>query len=132
MSRPRARDDARRDRVAKSERIADGDDPIADPGVARIAELDERQGRLGLDLEQGKIRLDVPSQHLGGKLGIVVENDRDLARALDDMVVVTTNPPPSMMNPDPSDVTWCAPPPKPLPSPGGMGLPEEIKEFLER
>ena len=51
------RDDARGDRAAEPERIADGDDPVADPDRVAVGKRHRGQGVVDLDLEQREIGL---------------------------------------------------------------------------
>ena len=49
------RDDAGRDAAAETERVADGDDPVADLRRAAVAELDVGQRLVGIDLQYGDV-----------------------------------------------------------------------------
>ena len=71
------RDDACGDRAAQAERIAHGDDPLAGLHVGRIAELDVRKRLVGIDLQHRDVGARVGADHLGGKLGAVVQRDGD-------------------------------------------------------
>ena len=81
------RDDARRDRAAEAERIADRDHPFAEPQLVGIAELhrDQRLGRL--EFQHRKIGLLVDADQLGLELGAVVHDDADLVGIGDDVIV---------------------------------------------
>ena len=81
------RDDARRDRAAEPERVADRQHPIADPGLGRIAPARRRQRRLGVDLEQRQIADLIAADDVGLQARIVREGDGDLLGVGDHMVV---------------------------------------------
>ena len=75
-------DDAGRNGTAQSERIADCDDPIADPRHA-ARELDVREGlAAGLDLEQCQIGALIGADQLGVILVVLVEAHLDSVPAL--------------------------------------------------
>src|SRR5262249_21162608 len=81
-------DDAARDGVVEAERVADGDDRVADlhaGGVGQRERLDLRGRRV--DVDDGDVGADVGTDD--GRLvgGAVVELHRDGARAVDDVVV---------------------------------------------
>src|SRR5262249_56307776 len=55
------RDDAGRDGAAEAERVADGDDPFAQPQLVRIAEGHRLERLLPLYPEKPEVRLLIPS-----------------------------------------------------------------------
>ena len=81
------RDDARGDRAAEPERVADRQHPIADPGLGRIAPARRRQRRLGVDLEQRQIADLIAADDAGLQARIIREGDGDLLGVGDHMVV---------------------------------------------
>ena len=81
------RDDARGDRAAEPERIADGDDPVADPDRVAVGEGHRGKGLVDLDLEQRQIGLGVAPDQLGVVALVVVEHHLDLVGFGDHVVV---------------------------------------------
>ena len=86
VARP-GRDDAGRHRSAQPERIADRDHPVADPHRVAVAPLDRREWAVALDLQDGKVGPLVDADHLGRQIGVVGQDDGDLVRPIDDVVV---------------------------------------------
>jgi hypothetical protein len=79
--------DADRDRAAQiAERIADGDRPVTDAELVRVAERQHRQVAT-LDLDHGHVGGRVGADDGGLELAAVVERDLDVIGVLDDMVV---------------------------------------------
>ena len=81
------RHDARGHGAAEAERVADGDNPVADADLV-LGELDV--GELAVrvvDLEQREVGLLVDADDLGLVLGVVVEDDGDRLALVDDVVV---------------------------------------------
>src|SRR3546814_6248075 len=84
IAAPDRADDAGGDRVVEPERRADRDRPL--PRLERIGAADaQRRQAVGIDLEQGDVRLHVATHHLGGEFAAVRQLDLDLAGAIDDM-----------------------------------------------
>ncbi len=81
------RDDARGHGRADSERVAHGQDRVADAQGIGIAPLDGRQLVLRIDLQHRDVVLGVGADQRRGQLLAVVELDGDLLRVVDDMVV---------------------------------------------
>jgi hypothetical protein len=73
--------------MVEAERIADRHHPFADLHVVAVAERRNRQFMLGIDLQQRDVALLVASDKLGRIDVSVLGGDRDLARALDHVVV---------------------------------------------
>ncbi len=84
---PAGGDDAGGDRAAKAEGIADGDHPIAYLGGVGIAELHGGQRPVGPHPQQGEIGARIGAHHLGAQGGVVLQDDVDLLRPVDDVVV---------------------------------------------
>ena len=85
VARPR-RDDAGGHGAAEAERVADGDDPIADPGDVGVAPFEEGKLVLAFDLQKRKVGLGVAADDLGRQMSPVLENDGDLVRPLDHVI----------------------------------------------
>ncbi len=81
------RDDAGGDRAAETERIADGDDPFAEPQLAGIAELHRLQRLVGVYAQERKVGLGVLADQIGLELGAVVEDDIDLVGVGDHVII---------------------------------------------
>ena len=77
--------------MAKAEGVADGENPFAHFHLVGVAEVQERQGRVGLYLEEGDVGFFIGSDDLGleGMLlaGAPLKVDEDGVRAGDHMVV---------------------------------------------
>ena len=86
------RDDALRDGLADAERIADGENEIADLELLGIAELDRRQRGGALQAEHGKVGALVAQHDLGLELAPVGERHLHLGHVLDDVVVRDDEP----------------------------------------
>src|SRR5262249_23994308 len=81
-------DDADGDRVLEAERVADGDDPLADTEGVRITQLHRGQVfGIALDLDQRDVGLRVASRDLRLELLPVGQLHQDLVGVLDDVVV---------------------------------------------
>ena len=78
--------DARRHGVLHAERVADGQDPLADPDQGGIAQGGEGQV-LGLDLEEGQVGLGVEPDDLGLVFLPLEGRDGILDRILGDVVI---------------------------------------------
>ena len=74
------------EREALAQRVADGQHPLADPGVVTVAERHGRQV-LRVDLHDGHIGVGIGADHLGLELPAIEQPDRDLLGAFDDVVV---------------------------------------------
>jgi len=70
------RDDARRHRTAEPERIADGENPFADPRCL-VGQLDGRKFFASFHLEQCEVRLWIGAHQLGGIALAVIGGDFD-------------------------------------------------------
>ena len=81
------RNDAGGHRAAEAERIADGDDPFAQPQLVGIAELHRLERLVGMHAQQREIALGVLADQFGLQLGAVVEDDVDLVGVGDDVIV---------------------------------------------
>jgi hypothetical protein len=82
------RHDAHRHRLADAERVADREDDLAEPQLARVAERQRAQrGQRALELEDGEVRLGIGTDDLRLVIGAVVERDGDGVGALDDVRV---------------------------------------------
>src|SRR3984893_18763573 len=81
------RDDARSDGAAEAERVADGDDPFAQAQLLRLAELDCRERLVRLYSQARAVGLLILADELGLEPRAVVENDRDLIRLGDHVIV---------------------------------------------
>src|SRR5690606_27615413 len=79
-------DDAGGNGLAEPERIADGDYAVADAQTRRVAQ--PQGGQVGrIDPEQSDVGRLVAADQLSGEAAAILQRDRDLARAVDDMVV---------------------------------------------
>ena len=87
MSRPRADTMPVVAGSAEAERIADGNDPVADPRSIRVTEPSVRERLVRFDFENREIRFGVGAYELRLEPGTVIERDGDLGRVLDDVVV---------------------------------------------
>jgi hypothetical protein len=76
-----ARNDARGDRVLEAERRADGDHPLADLELGRVAELDAGSGTGRFDLDQRDVGALVAADDLRLELALVGELDGNLIGA---------------------------------------------------
>ncbi len=83
---PLGGDDARRDGVLHAQRVADGQDPLADLDHGGVAQGDEGQV-LGVDLEKGQVGLGIGPDDLGLEVLALEGRDRVLDRVLGDMVI---------------------------------------------
>ena len=81
------RNDARGDRIAQPERIADRDHRIADPDRVGVRELDVGQGLVCVDLEHGEIGVRIGADHRRRQLPAVRHGDRNLAGIGDHVIV---------------------------------------------
>ena len=81
------RDDAGGHRAAEAERIADGDDPFAQPQLVGIAELHRLERLVGMHAKQREIALGILADEVRLELGAVIENDADLVGVGDDVIV---------------------------------------------
>src|SRR5438105_9493914 len=82
-----SRDDAGRDAAAETERVADGNDPIANLRRVAVAKADIGQRLVGLDLQHGDVSARVAADDLRRVLAVVLQCDGDLGGFADDMVV---------------------------------------------
>ena len=79
--------DSRRDGAVEAERVSDRDHRVADPHVRGVAQCQRLERLLvGVDLEQRDVRGGVTADDLG-VVGLVVQVDRHLRGALDDVGV---------------------------------------------
>src|SRR5713226_1982142 len=86
------RDDARRNRAAEAERIADRDHPLAEPQLVGIAELHRDQRFYRFEFQHREIGLLVDADQLGLDLGAVIHDDVDLVGIRDDVIVGHDDP----------------------------------------
>jgi len=80
-------DDAGSHGAAETERIADRDHPFAEPQFVGIAELDRLERLVGAHLQQRQIGFGVAADDLCFQRAAVVEDDIDLVRVGDHVVV---------------------------------------------
>ncbi len=80
-------DDPRGDRVVQAERIADGKNPLTDVEVFGVAQLQDGQVDVGVDLDQRDIGARVGSDELGDVFFAVLERDPDFLRVFDYVIV---------------------------------------------
>ena len=80
------RDNAGRRRVAEAERVAHGENPVADPGFSRVLEIDERIA-MALDLDDGEIGAFIAPDHDALELLAILQNDLDVVGIFDNVVV---------------------------------------------
>ena len=86
-------DNARGHRAAEPERIADRDNPVADPRLVGGAEIDCRQLLVSrIDFQQGQVRFLVLADDLGVELFAIVQDHGHLVRAFDDVIVGNDQP----------------------------------------
>ena len=83
----RLRDDSGRHTLSQTKRRADRQHPVADLGLVRIAETDERQVPAGVDLQYCKVGFDVRADYSRHKFFARVELDGDPRGVRDDMLV---------------------------------------------
>ena len=83
---PQAADDAGGDGVLQAERIADGDDEVADLELGGVAERHLREA-FRRNLEHGDVRRHVAADHRGGQVAAVLQGHRDLGGVINDMGV---------------------------------------------
>ena len=81
------RNDALRHRLADAERIADGDDEIADLERVGIAKLEHREILAALELQHREIGARIAQHDLRLELALVGERDLHLGHALDHVIV---------------------------------------------
>jgi hypothetical protein len=81
------RDDPGGDRAAEAERVANGDDPLAQPQFFRIPEFHRLERLVGLDPEQRHIGLLISADDLGLQSRAVIEDHGDLVGLGDDVIV---------------------------------------------
>ena len=62
-------------------------DPVADIGLLGVAPRHARQSFLAFHLDHGNISQFVATQHLGGQLAPIGQQDDDLVGVIDNMVV---------------------------------------------
>src|SRR3954469_13120330 len=86
------RDDAGRDRAAEAERIADRDDPVARPHLVGVAERHGLERLFGLHAQHGEVDLRILADDLGLEALAVREDDADVVRVADDVVVGDDDP----------------------------------------
>src|SRR5215467_13303596 len=79
-------DNAGGDCAAKTEGIADRDNPIADPGIV-LRELHVSEVLVGIDLDQRKVSLRIDPDHLCVVSGSVIGCDLHRLGVVDDMTV---------------------------------------------
>ena len=79
--------DTRGDRALQSERIAEGQHPVAHLHVVAIGQFYRRQRAGALDADDGQVGLRVGLDFDAVELAAVVQADYDLAAALDHVVV---------------------------------------------
>ena len=84
---PTRRDDPGGDAAAEAERIADRDHPVADLSGAAVAESDIGQRLVRRDSQHREIGARVAADNLGRVLAVVLEDDLDLRRLADHVVV---------------------------------------------
>ena len=84
---PARGNNSRCDRPAEAEGISDRHDPVAD--LSRVAVAPGEIGKLAVafDFEQGDVGQGVAADKLGGMSAIVLKNDGDRPRLLDDVIV---------------------------------------------
>ena len=80
------RDDARGDRAAQAEGVADGDHPVADAGFVGIAPFGRWQRLAAPHLEDRQVGLVIASDHLGLQGGAIVQQHKDLIDIFDDVM----------------------------------------------
>ncbi len=78
--------DSHRGRLANSKWIADRENQIPNLQLVRIAQRQSWQPR-GVNLQYRDVRLRISSNHLGLKLTLVAEEDLDISRTLDHVIV---------------------------------------------
>src|SRR5688572_15687798 len=83
---PARGDDAGGYRAAEAERIADGDDPVADASLLR-GEVDISESVAALDLQEGKVGLGIGANHVSGIFLAVRGLDRHLFGVLDHVII---------------------------------------------
>ncbi len=81
-----AADDAHRDGLTDAERVADGEDDVADLHLVRISERHRAQV-CGLNLDHRQVRGRVGADQLRVEHALVRQLDLDVFRAVDDVVV---------------------------------------------
>src|SRR5208282_2395104 len=80
-------DDAGRDRAFQSERLAEGQHPIADLDLAAVAKPGGRKGACTFDAQNGQIGFRVGFDIDGLELPDILQPDHDLAVACNDVPV---------------------------------------------
>jgi hypothetical protein len=87
------RDDAVGHGLADAERIAQGQDQVADLQLLLVVDGHDRQLlALGVDLQHGQVGARIVQQHRGRELAAVGQLDGDVAHALDIVVVGDDHP----------------------------------------
>ena len=81
------RDDAGGHRAAQAERIADRDDPFAQPQLVGIAKLHRLERLAVMHAKQSEIALRILADEVRLQLGAVIENNADLVGVGDDVIV---------------------------------------------
>ena len=79
-------DDSRRDRAAETERIADGDDALADHEIGRSSDRRGRESLL-IDAQHRQIAVGIDAEELRRDLTAAVDVHGDARRAFDDVIV---------------------------------------------
>ncbi len=87
MSRPRAETMPAVTDAAQAEGVADRQHPVADLRLVGIAEGNGRQRLVGADAQHGDVGARVGAQQFRADRGVVGQDDVDLVRAVDDVVV---------------------------------------------
>ena len=87
MSRASCADNARRDRAAEAEWVADRQHPVAHPARRAVAERHCVERLVALHLQQRQVHPLVLADQLGLESCIVGEGNGDLVRAIDHVVV---------------------------------------------
>ena len=75
--------DPARHRLVEADRVADGDDLVADPDGRRVAEPCRRQRRPAVHAQQRDVEHGIHSQNARGRFVARVERDRQRRRAVD-------------------------------------------------
>src|SRR5262249_39337977 len=81
------RDDTGGHRAAETERVADGDDPLAQPEFVRVPEFYRLERLVRFNLKQRHIGLLIPANDLGLQSRAIIEDHGDLVSLGDDVIV---------------------------------------------
>ena len=109
------RDDAAGDRLLQAERVADGDDEIADLcAVLGVGEAQCRQALVRItDAQHGEIDTRIGEHQFGVKLAPIVEDDLQRLGAFDDVVVGDDDAVSADDEPEPNDCSMRGAPKRP-------------------